>query len=353
VKLQPVLTFRGWYREGSQFLCLAHPNAEREVHRLKSLARHFIESDSLPVNGVPLTTSAAKLSLTTSIIICTRNRPAHLRNCLDLVARLNPAPDEVIVIDNTSGEKEVELIAREFSARYIVEPMSGLSRARNRGLFECNSEIAVFLDDDGHPDTRWLDSLIEPFSNQSVAVVTGGTFPLGASKSEANHLPTRYLSNRDHRWFEIAAFGGLGIGTNMALRKHACEGLKVFDERLGRGAPYHGMEEHHAFVRLLSLSYSAAHVPAAIVFHSSQQPDDLKEEVRNQFAYSLLLLSEYPSHSLDLFRFLLRRAMRKPLTWQRDAPDPGAIITSSWRVLLTSGLRAIPFFFRTQRSRDK
>lgn len=257
------------------------------------------------------------------------------------------------MIDNTSGEEAVELIAREFSARYIVEPTPGLSRARNRGLFESNSEIVVFLDDDGCPDKRWLEFLIEPFSNPSVAVVTGGTIPVSPCETVAAHLPTRYLSNHDQRWFEIAAFGGLGIGTNMALRKFACMGWKVFDERLGRGAPYHGMEEHHTFVRLLSLSYSAAHVPAAIVYHSSQKPDDIKREVRNQIAYSLLLLCEYPTHCIDLLRFLLRRAMRKPLKWQRDAPDPGAIITSGWWVLLTSGISAIPFFFRTRKSRDR
>jgi glycosyltransferase involved in cell wall biosynthesis len=295
----------------------------------------------------------AKSDLTITIVICTRNRPVLLRNCLDSITRLSPAPDEVIVIDNTAGEKEAELAAREFSARYIVEPEPGLSRARNRGLFESNSEIVAYLDDDALPDERWLEFLAEPFEDPSIALVTGGTIPPELRGKFISQEPTRFLSNCDHRWFETAAFGGLGIGTNMALRRYACMGWKVFDERLGRGAPYQGMEEHHTFVRVLSLSYCAAHVPAAIVFHSSQKPDDIKREVRNQIAYTMLLISEYPSHCLDLLRFLFRRARRKPLSWPRDAPDPGEIVTSGWRVLLEATFSAIPFFFRTQKSKSR
>jgi glycosyltransferase involved in cell wall biosynthesis len=332
---------------------LARPYTEREVYRLKSLARPFIQPDAHSVIESAIQFTGAKSDLTISIVVCTRNRPTLLRNCLDSLTRLSPAPDEVIVIDNTAGEKETESVAREFSARYIIESEPGLSRARNRGLFESKSEIVAYLDDDALPGERWLGFLVEPFEDPSIALVTGGIIPPAFRGKFIGQEPTRFLSNCDRRWFETAAFGGLGIGTNMALRKYACMGWKVFDERLGRGAPYQGMEEHHTFVRILSLSYGAAHVPAAIVFHSSQKPDDIKREVRNQIAYTMLLISEYPGHCLDLLRFLLRRVRRKPLSWPRDAPDPGEMVTSGWRVLLGATFMAVPFFFRTQGSKDK
>jgi glycosyltransferase involved in cell wall biosynthesis len=228
-----------------------------------------------------------------------------------------------------------------------------LSRARNRGLAESNSEIVAYLDDDAVPDERWLEFLLEPFADPRVAVVTGGTNSSESRACGSNQESTRFLSNKDRQWFEIAAFGGLGIGANMALRKAACAGWKVFDERLGRGAPFQGAEEHHAFVHFLSLDYCAAHVPAAIVFHSCQKPDNIKQEVRNQIAYSMVLFSEYPGRRLDLLRFVFRRARRKPLTWPRDAPDPGEIITSGWRVLLAASLSAVLLFFRTRKPKNK
>jgi len=312
---------------------------------LKSLARHPTQLDTPRV--------FEESELTTTIVICTRNRPTLLRKCLEGIAHLERTPDEVIVVDNTSGDKETEAVAREFAAVYTFEPIQGLSRARNRGLADSNSEIVAYLDDDAVPDERWLKLLLEPFADPRVAVVTGRTISPESRAGGSNQAPTRFLSNKDRQWFEIAAFGGLGIGANMAMRKVACKGWKVFDERLGRGAPFHGAEEHHAFVHFLSLSYCAAYVPAAIVFHSCQKSDNIKLEARNQIAYSMLLFSEYPGHRLDLLRFFSRRALRKPLTWPRDSPDPGEIISCGWPVLLGESFNAALLFFRTRKLRDK
>lgn len=294
-----------------------------------------------------------KPDLTATVVICTRNRPALLWRCLEAITHLERTPDEVIVVDNTSGDGETEAAARQFSAHYTFEPIAGLSRARNRGLSESKSEIVAYLDDDALPDERWLEFLLEPFADPRVGAVTGQTILPEAQAESGNLESTRFVSNKDRQWFEIAAFGGLGIGTNMALRKAACNGWKVFDERLGRGTQFQGMEEHHAFVHLLSIGYCAVHVPAAIVVHRSQQHGDIKQEARNQIAYSMLLFSEYPGQRLDLLRFLFRRARRKPLTWPRDTADPGEIITSGWRVLLTASFRAVALFFRSRKPKDE
>jgi len=312
---------------------------------LKSLARHPTPLDTPRV--------FEESDLTTTIVICTRNRPTLLRKCLEGIAHLERTPDEVIVVDNTSGDEETEAVAREFAAVYTFEPIQGLSRARNRGLADSNSEIVAYLDDDAVPDERWLELLLEPFADPRVAVVTGRTISLESRARGSNQEPTRFLSDEDGRWFEIAAFGGLGIGANMAMRKAACKGWKVFDERLGRGAPFHGAEEHHAFVHFLSLGYCAAYVPAAIVFHTCQKSDNIKLEARNQIAYSMLLFSEYPGHRLDLLRFFSRRVLRKPLTWPRDSPDPGEIISCGWGVLLAKSFSAALLFFRTRKLRAK
>ena len=141
---------------------------------MKSLARDLTQSGSPPAKGSFSSFTPVESDLTIAIVICTRNRPALLWNCLDSIARLDPAPNEVIVVDNTAGDQETESVARNFSCRYIVEPSIGLSRARNRGLSESKSEIIAYLDDDALPDARWLEFLVEPFEDPRVAVVTGG-----------------------------------------------------------------------------------------------------------------------------------------------------------------------------------
>src|ERR1039458_4584347 len=101
--------------------------------------------------------------LTVTIVVCTRNRPALLRKCLEGIAQMERAPDEVLVVDNTSGDEETEGVARGFDAPYTLEPVPGASRARNRGLAESQSEIVAYLDDDATPDVHWLGKLLEAF----------------------------------------------------------------------------------------------------------------------------------------------------------------------------------------------
>jgi len=103
------------------------------------------------------------------------------------------------------------------------------------------------------------------------------------------HQLLRSISNQDEYWFERAAFGGLGIGTDMAVRKGACAGFKLFDERLGRGAPLNAMEEDHAFVRLLEMGHRAAFVTNAIVVHPSEKRATIEQDSLRLVAYFWLL----------------------------------------------------------------
>jgi glycosyltransferase involved in cell wall biosynthesis len=306
-----------------------------------------------PVTALKSNMVHDKTDLTAAVVICTRFRPAALRNCLHSITALKRPPDELIIVDNSSGDKDTEALAREYSASYLVEPVLGLSRARNRGLSASKCEIVAYLDDDALPEEHWLERIIEPFSNPQVAVVTGDVIEPATSENLRKSLSVIHLDKTDKQWFEISAFGGLGIGTNMALRRSACKVSDFFDERLGRGAPFHGMEEHHAFAQLLSQDHCAVHFPAALVHHASQNAWDHKREARNQFAYSMLLFSEFPDRRMDLLRFLFRRMRHKPLSWERDSPDPGVIVSSNWRVLLKASLTGALLYFRTRKLKKR
>ncbi len=291
-------------------------------------------------------------NLTATIVICTRNRPALLRKCLEGIARLERTPDEVIVVDNSSGDEETSAVTREFAAVYSVEPIQGLSRARNRGMSESNSEIVAYLDDDAVPDEHWLGNLLGPFKDAKVAAVAGRIVTPQPPEENSASQVARFLSNKDPKWFEILTFGGFGLGSNMAIRRNACAGQRVFDERLGRGAPFQIAEENYALAFLVSHGHIAVYLPDAIVFHPTLKPLKIAPEARNRVAYWMLLFSEFPDRRFDLLRFLFRRMRRKPLTWSRDAPDPGEIVTSGWRVLFAASFSAVLLFFRTKKPRN-
>jgi|GEM_PF-810302 Glycosyltransferases, probably involved in cell wall biogenesis len=312
-----------------------------KLYSINEVAGQTLENLSVPV----------KLNSTVSIVICTRFRPEALENCLRAIAALKSQPDELVVVDNSTGDKQTEELARKFSATYLIEPSPGLSHARNLGLRESKSEIVAYLDDDAVPDEHWLERILLPFDDPHVAVVTGEAVTPQAAVRRNGHVPPRYLDQKNRLWFEIAAFGGLGIGTNMAFRKSACTLPRMFDERLGRGAPFHGMEEHLVFAQLLSMDHRAVHIPSAVVYHASQNPMNVKREARNNFAYSLLLFAEFPERRGDLLRFLWGRLLHKPLTWMRDSPDPGEVISSNWLLLLKASVSGTILYMRTRRAK--
>lgn len=135
----------------------------------------------------------------------------------------------------------------------------------------------------------------------------------------------------------------------MALRRSAGKGWTVFDERLGRGAPFHIGEETYAFAGLLSRGFAAVYLPDAIVFHPAHKRYPIEFEARNSFAYWLLLFSRFPGQRMSLLRFILRRMRREPLKWPRETQEAGDIVSSNWRVLLKAGLKGAWLFLRTPR----
>lgn len=293
---------------------------------------------------MPDSPTGKEASLTVSLVICTRDRPDLLSRCLHAISRLDPAPDELLVVDNTPGLEVVRSLANEWGARYIVEPVPGLSRARNRGFSEITSDIAAYIDDDAEADPDWLGTLMEHFADPLVAAVTGETIGSPELRDYFRRQPARYVGNHAPLWFEMAAFGGLGFGTNMAIRRSAVPFPKLFDERLGRGAPIRLAEESYAFASLLACGFRAVHVPCAFVLHNTK-PIDVLEEATAAMAYWMLLFSDFPGHRMDLVRFLFRRLRKKPLAWRKNQ-NAGAIISSGWKIHLKAGFAGMRLYLR-------
>ena len=108
-----------------------------------------------------------------------------MTRCLSAVARLRPAPTQVIVVDNSQGDAETEKVAREFGARYTLEPKAGLTHARKRGLDECGTEAVAFLDDDAIPQPDWLGTLLASSARKKG---TGSTYKVLSIESRGRRV---------------------------------------------------------------------------------------------------------------------------------------------------------------------
>lgn len=287
-----------------------------------------------------------------TLVICTRNRPTLLRKCLEGIQNLLQQPKEVIVVDNSEGDEATLAVADQFGARYVLAAPPGLSRARNRGIQEAKTDVVAFLDDDAIPSPDWLTHMLAVFQDAEIGAASGHIVTPDKEDALSSSAIPRSLNNRNPQWLEISSFGGMGLGGNMALRRSACVGRDVFDERLGRGAPFQIAEEHFAFAYLISLGYTVRYIPEAIVFHPPLRSDSLATEARNSFAYFLLLLREFPSERVKMIEFLLRRLQGKPLTWARDGQEPGKLVTSGWGTKLNAVINGAWLFLKTPRKRN-
>lgn len=90
--------------------------------------------------------------LSSSIIVCTKDREHDLARMLESLSRQTRLPDELIVVD--SGSDGAEAHVRAFAAQTppcrveYLRSAPGLTRQRNLGIRSATKDIVHFLDDD-------------------------------------------------------------------------------------------------------------------------------------------------------------------------------------------------------------
>lgn len=265
---------------------------------------------------------------------------------MEAISRLHSHEMDVLVVDNASHDGRSKEVAQRRGARYCFEPNPGLSRARNRGARESRGEIIAYLDDDSTCEQDWLSALLIEFADPRVMAVTGRVALTTADGTVSRHRQDtderRVVDRTTSDWFEIANFGGLGNGGNMAFRRQAFDLWPGFDERLGRGAPLWGGEEHYAFFSLIDRGYRVVYTPKAVVRHPYPHPAvDLRARYPMSYAalagYLTLLLFEEPPHRRATIKYIIEgmKGVERPWRYSSgDARSPMPCILPSWRIIV-------------------
>lgn len=117
-----------------------------------------------------------KKALTISIIIPVYNEESHLKACLQSIANQSESPDEVIVVDNNSTDRSVE-IAHSFPfVRVITEKQQGITPARNAGFNTSKCDLLGRIDADTRLSRDWVRQVRHFYSDTSkhATALTGG-----------------------------------------------------------------------------------------------------------------------------------------------------------------------------------
>ena len=210
-----------------------------------------------------------------SVVVCTRDRTEDLKSCLASLVPLLERGHEVIVVDNCPSDDSTQRLVDAFpGVRYVRELRAGEGAARNCGLLAASHPIVAFTDDDARADAGWLDALLEPFDDPSVAVTTGLTLPVELETPaqiwfELSNGFSRGLERRilDSGTISPVAAGQAGASVNMAVRKSCLDEIGLFDEALGCGTPARCGTDHEFLYRALVRGFRIVYEPSALVWH--------------------------------------------------------------------------------------
>jgi glycosyltransferase involved in cell wall biosynthesis len=250
--------------------------------------------------------SADKSGTGVSVIVCSRNRPSTLRECLTSLQQVNYDPIEFLVVDNAPSDESTKSVVAEFTStdpriRYTCEPRAGLSRARNHGIAAARFDVLAFTDDDVIVDSSWPAALVAGFAaDTGAACVTGLVAARSLDTPAERYFDSRYAWGEafEPRRYDLAEHRGaarlypftagiFGVGANFAVRREFVTRLGGFDAVLGVGSACRGGDDLDIFVRIILAGYRICYTPCALVWHQHRASHAALAEQVYSYGYGL------------------------------------------------------------------
>lgn len=115
---------------------------------------------------------------TVSAIIPSYNREKTIRRCIDSVLRQTYEVSEIIVVDDGSTDRTLEILANEYkeNVKVIKQQHKGAQAARNAGIRAAESEYIAFLDSDDEWTEKKIELQMQVLERNPDAVVCGNGY---------------------------------------------------------------------------------------------------------------------------------------------------------------------------------
>jgi succinoglycan biosynthesis protein ExoM len=202
-----------------------------------------------------------------SVCVSTFRRPSGILRLLRSLGRLDPAGPrhEVIVVDNDAAATAAPAIrqarAEGLRVQYLVEPVRGIARARNRSVERATGEHVAFIDDDEEADPRWLVHLWGEVVRHGATGGVGPVLPRFAEGAPRWLIDGRFFERPRPPTGTVLRVHDTRTG-NALVRRGALRGLPgPFDERFDLT----GGEDGDLFARLIAAGARFIAVDSAIV----------------------------------------------------------------------------------------
>ncbi len=195
-----------------------------------------------------------------SIIVPVYNGEKTIERCLDSVLNQTKKPDEIIVVDDGSGDKTKYIVKKFRNVILLEQEHKGPASARNLGAKKAKGEILLFTDADCIPDKNWVSEMTKPFEKKEIAGVQG------RYETKQKDLIARFIQLEiEDRYDRMRTFEAIDfIGSYSAgYRKRVFLKFKGFDESF----PIASGEDPELSFKLSKAGHKMIFNNKAIVYH--------------------------------------------------------------------------------------
>jgi GT2 family glycosyltransferase len=252
-----------------------------------------------------------------SVMITTSNRLDELRRTIQMLGKLDPSPDEILITADgcTDGTAEFVTSALPNTKLIVNQPAIGSVASRDRMMREAQGDLVLALDDDSYPEQSDCLARFVPFFEQrpTLAVLH---FPQRTDEYPETLAQTSFASEHLTRSF---------ANSGAVLRRSTYLQLPGFESRF-----YHMYEEPDYALQCVAAGFDVLFSPIVTIRHhySGQARDEIRihqRHARNEF-WSTLMRCPFPFAVAMLawrvfsqFRYACKRGwswvVREPRWW--------------------------------------
>jgi len=209
--------------------------------------------------------------LNVSLYIPVYNGESTIESVLKSVLKLNPAPNEIIVVNDGSSDGTKKILENYKNQINIVNNPSnmGLGFSRNEGISKAKNEDVASLDSDVEVERDWLKDLME-VKNRSGSAISGGKLR-EKYKNRSIYDLWRHVHATQNSFGEkdLVDLGRPLAGSNTLLSKSAWKKVGGYDNQ------YKTNGEDSTFCqKLLNSNYKISYSAKAVCYHL--RTDNLK-----------------------------------------------------------------------------
>jgi len=225
--------------------------------------------------------------MTSSFIICTKDRPLDIQNCVKSIAQQTILPQELIVVDASSSnicyenKRNCEGILKNRIKLIYITSKPSLTKQRNIGVDNASGDIIFFFDDDVILECDYHEKMLYVYQQESIERIggvrgtVGNEYPMGVTKIYLLRLfmLTRHSVNERSRFLRSGHYVFIPKPRKIISVECMAGGVcsyyrKVFNEfRSDEALDGYALKEDMDLSYRVSRKYKLYQTPDAILYH--------------------------------------------------------------------------------------